>query len=264
MIAWSGALSSETGRLELSWFFTRVLEQLLFPPFSPLLIAAAGFLLVALRRRMGLWLLGFGLMAAYAFATPIVGLSLVRSLETVPALTEPLPEAQAIVILGGGIYQEAAEFGGDTVTSSTLERLMYGVHLYRATEKPVLVAGGVPGWQAEPEAVVMSRVLEAEFGVPVRWTETGSANTRENALLSAKLLGPEGITRIYLVTHALHMPRALAAFRAAGFDVVPAPTQFSRKIRLTLLDFLPGARGLSLTNAALHEWAGRLWYEIKE
>ena len=56
--------------------------------------------------------------------------------------------------------------------------------------------------------------------------ETGSINTRENALDSYGLLAPRGIRRIILVTSALHMPRAAVAFRKAGFDVIPAPADF--------------------------------------
>ncbi|MGB1879583.1 MAG: YdcF family protein, partial [Gammaproteobacteria bacterium] len=65
--------------------------------------------------------------------------------------------------------------------------------------------------------------LERDFRVPVRWVESVSQNTRENARLTAGVLD---VRRIVLVTHALHMPRAMREFHAAGFDVTPAPLGF--------------------------------------
>ena len=54
----------------------------------------------------------------------------------------------------------------------------------------------------------MKQVLEREFQVPVTWVEETSRNTLENARGSFQVLGAAGIRRVYLVTHAWHMPRA--------------------------------------------------------
>ena len=50
--------------------------------------------------------------------------------------------------------------------------------------------------------------------------------------------------QIYLVTHAWHMPRAQLAFEHAGFSVIPAPTGYTTRFELTVLDFLPDADAL--------------------
>lgn len=244
----------------MSWFLTRLVEQLLFPPFILLALAGLGLLLAARGKRLGLPLAALSLALLYAAATPLLGRSLVQSLETVPALAMPLPSAQAVVILGSGVYPEAPEYGGDSLAGGALERLRYGAYLHRLTGKPVLVAGGAPAGSSRPEAELMKEVLEREFAVPVAWAESASANTRENAEFAWRILEPQGITRVYLVSHALHMARAAEAFRRAGFEVVPAPTMFSREGRFTVLDLLPQGRGLMLTTVALHEWLGRLWY----
>lgn len=246
----------------MSWFLTRLIEQLVFPPFSLLALAALGLLLALRRRKLGGWLTALSLALLYAAATPAVGRALVEAFETARALEEPLPDADAIVILGAGVYPEAPEYGGDTLAGNALERLRYGARLYRLTGKPVLVSGGAPKGDARPEGALMKEVLEREFAVPVRWAETASGNTRENALNAYAILKEEGITRIYLVTHALHMTRAVETFRRAGFEVVPAPTMFSREGRFSPLDLLPSAKGLSMTQAALHEGLGRLWYGL--
>jgi len=72
----------------------------------------------------------------------------------------------------------------------------------------------------------MADSLRDDFGVTVRWQEGESRTTWENAEFSAKMLLPEGVKRIVLVTQAWHMPRAVWSYQQAGFEVVPAPVGF--------------------------------------
>jgi uncharacterized SAM-binding protein YcdF (DUF218 family) len=58
------------------------------------------------------------------------------------------------------------------------------------------------------------------------------------------------------------MPRAVAAFAAEGFDVVPAPTILPVAQPITIDDFVPSGGGLSASSRALHEWLGRAWYQL--
>jgi uncharacterized SAM-binding protein YcdF (DUF218 family) len=109
----------------------------------------------------------------------------------------------------------------------------------------------------------MKQVLEQEFNVPVRWVEDASDNTLENARLSRQLLKQEGITRIYLVTHAWHMARAVLSFQRAGFQVVPAPTAYTTRYRTDLLAFVPNAHALHDSRIFMHELIGMLWYRLK-
>ena len=75
------------------------------------------------------------------------------------------------------------------------------------------------------EAAIADRIAREEFGLPLRWREDRSRDTRENAAASVRLLRAAGVRRIVLVTHAWHMPRALRAFQEADPDlpVSPAP-----------------------------------------
>jgi uncharacterized SAM-binding protein YcdF (DUF218 family) len=107
----------------------------------------------------------------------------------------------------------------------------------------------------------MCQLLE-EWGVPVAAVEVenGSINTRENAVQSYRLLAPRGVTSIILVTSALHMPRAVAAFRKAGFAVTAAPADFHTGWGNPILfeRWLPSANNIGQCEKALHEWLG-LW-----
>ncbi|HXF67719.1 MAG TPA: YdcF family protein [Burkholderiales bacterium] len=241
---------------------TDALAALVIPPGGLLLLAAAGALLARSRPRLGRSLVAAALLVLYVLCTPLAAESLVKLLEPEPR--DPLADAsgQAIVVLGSGTYFEAPEYGGDTVKAETLVRLRYAARLHQLSRKPVLVAGGRPRGGA-PEAALMKTVLAREFQVPVRWTEESSRNTLESARLARRLLEPAGLTRIYLVTHAWHMPRARFAFEHAGFSVIPAPTGFATRHGPAVLDFLPDARALATARLFFHEAAGIGWYHLR-
>jgi len=210
----------------------------------------------------GLWLAALSLLGLLLLSLPLVGNRLMAPLEPHPPITTAqLARVQAIVILGGRSYHAAPEYGGDTVGYATLERLRYGARLARESRLPLLVSGGAP-FGGRPEAESMSEALEADFGVKARWIEAASRDTGENAGLSAPVLKAAGITRIALVSHGWHLPRAVALFEKQGFEVTPAPTVFSTGSPSLLEDVLP--RGLTRSRHALNEYLGQLHNRLKE
>lgn len=246
----------------MSWLATNLIATCLLPPLDLLLLAIAGALLWRWRPVLGRTLVLASFTLLWLLSTPYVAGALMRTLEGAPAaLDVKAHPADAIVVLGGGA-SEAPEYGGDTVSTATLVRLRYAAWLYRRTGTPILVTGGNPTGNHKPEAVLMKAVLEQEFRVPVKWVEDTSNNTRENAQFSRRILAPLGISRIYLVTHAWHMPRAARAFRALGFDVIPAPTAFTLPHARTALDFLPHADALRQSSRFMHEIIGLAWYRL--
>lgn len=245
-----------------AWLVTQILSAALLPPGSLILVLALGLAWVGRAPRAGKALLAFGILGLYALSTPLVAGGLVRLLQAEPLSVEPaLSGAQAIVVLGAGRYEDAPEYGGDTASALGLERLRYAAWLAKRTRLPVLVTGGAPEG-GSPEAHYMKAILEEEFGVPVRWVEDRSRNTRENAAHSARLLRAAGVHRILLVTHAWHMPRARRVFEEAGLEVIPAGTRFSRARPLRLTDWVPDATALRQSAYALHELVGLVWYRL--
>lgn len=253
----------------MSWLLTNLAAAFLLPPLNGLLPAFAGLLVLRRRPRLGRALIAFGLLLLLALSLPVVAGALLGVLEqrhaALPRATLAALPADAIVILGSGRYRDAPEFGGeDDVKTLSLERLRYGAMLARESGRPVLVTGGKPGGAGRPEGAIMKTVLARDFGVDVRWTEERSENTRENAVYSAQILLPQGIRRIALVTHALHMPRAVAAFEAAGFEVLPAPTVFlGRRDNDGPLNLLPRYDMMRNSGLALHEMIGWVWYRLR-
>ena len=238
------------------------LKALLLPPASLLVIAGIGWLLYRRRPVLGRWVVGSAIVLIYALSTPLMGNALMVSLETSPAisLNEDLKDIGAIVILSAGLQIDAPEYGGDTVGSLTLERLRYGARVHSATGIPVLVTGGEIPEGNIALAQAMEKAMREDFKVAVRWVESESKNTYENAVATAAILGDQGIKRIALVTHAWHMPRSLAAFESLGLEVVAAPTMFTRRRSMRPSDLIPSAKGPQRSAFATHEWIGRLWY----
>ncbi len=248
-----------------SWFITNLIAAFLLPPLSLLLLLAAGIILFRRRPKTARLLLIITFSLLWLCSTPYFADSLLQSLESRSAtLNKPYPAADAIVILGGGTYFYAPEYGGqDTVGEGTLLRLRYGARLYRETAKPILVTGGKPLGNSASEAQQMRAALEQDFHVPVRWTEDGSDNTYQNAIQSFAILHKAGINRIYLVTHAWHMPRAVAMFRNAGFEVVEAPTAYTTRYKTDLLSFIPQTEALRNSRTFIREVIGMLWYRLR-
>lgn len=246
----------------LTWQLANTLVALLLPPGALILVIAGGLMLRRTRPRLGTGLVTGGLAALYVLSMPLIAGTLLSALEVTSPATNNGGGA-AIIVLGGGKSHAAPEYGGDTIIGASLVRLRYAAHLQRQTGLPILVSGGSPEGSEQREAELMQHALQNEFSVPVRWAESGSINTLENARLSYRMLATENIRSIYLVTHAWHMPRAQLAFEAAGFQVIPAATGYTTRYRLTILDFMPDARALRDSALFFHEIIGIVWYRLR-
>jgi uncharacterized SAM-binding protein YcdF (DUF218 family) len=232
------------------------------PPAALFVLAAVGLLVRRKRPRLGLALIWASAIALVLLSLPIIAALLLGCFQTEPALVAKDPRCGAIVVVAGDASLEAPEFGGATCGPMTLERLRYAAKLARETDAPLLVSGGPPRSGVRAHAELMKDALEHDFGVVVRWLEPRSANTRENARLSAEILRRDGVDRVYLVTHAWHVPRARAEFERAGLLVVPAPTGFRAPPSWEWRSFVPSAKALRESSWAFHEGIGRIWYAL--
>ena len=155
----------------------------------------------------------------------------------------------------GGV-ETGQPYGIQQLKPPALERLRYGIELSRKTGIPVMVTGG-KGWGAEAgsenEAEISRRVAREVFQFEIKWTESKSKDTHENALISKQLLTKQGINKIALVTHSWHMPRSLNAFQKVGFEVNPAPMGFVVDKKVDLLSLLPNGAKLNGTAATFRE-----------
>jgi uncharacterized SAM-binding protein YcdF (DUF218 family) len=255
-------------------FINAVPRDLILPPANLFLVIAVGLVLWRRWPRAGRIVAGTGL-ALLALLSSTAGASLF--VDPLERMTAPLqsPErsgAQAIVVLAAGRLQRAPEYGGrDIPDYIALARVRYAAHLQRLTGLPILVSGGNGTSGAAPDpadreyakADAMATALREDFGVPVKWIEPRSRDTFENATCSAALLRADGVKRILLVTDAMHMPRARAAFEHAGLDVVSAPTMFFSEQGQPLGGWVPSAEGMRRSWYAVYELIGIAWYRVR-
>jgi uncharacterized SAM-binding protein YcdF (DUF218 family) len=238
---------------------------LLLPPSGPILLALLALLVLRCWPRCGLSLLVAAVLLIYLSSSPYVANLLTHYLQSHPPLAAGIPVdsgAGAIVVLGGGLYSEAPEYRGDTVNLRTLGRLRYAAKLARESQLPVLVSGGYAHKDGLPEGDLMQQILTQEFGIAPVWVENTSRNTWENAVNSADLLRARRIDTIVLVTHAVHMPRAVAAFRRTGLQVIPAPTLFfPGRLGISGVDSLvPSEDSITQIWYSVYERVGQVWY----
>lgn len=242
----------------LAFWAAKIAGQLVLPPIGPLAAAILGLLLIRRWPRTGRALAFIGVGSLAILAMPVVGSLLTFAVTDARALPPSARiDAQAIAILGAGTRPNAPEYGGETLTPMTLERVRYGAVLAKRTGLPVAVAGGAV-YDGRSEAEVMSDALASEFGVTVRWREGASRNTHQNARYLAKILLPEGVKRIAVVTHGVDTRRARRELEAAGFTVIPAPTVVPPFAVSSVWDFVPSMLGLRASYLALYEILGNL------
>jgi uncharacterized SAM-binding protein YcdF (DUF218 family) len=244
----------------VGFFIKKVLEAFLLPPFGPYLAMMIGALLVTRARIAGRVLFIGGAVLALVLSLPIVADYSQWWFEVDHPVLQEIPVgAQAIVVLGGGRRLGAAEWGGETVSEATLERVRYAAWLAKLSHLPILVTGGMPDGGRHPEAFWMAQVLKQDYGITVRWQEGQSLDTGESASMSHVLLAGEQINSIVLVTDVIQMPRALELFADAGFKPVAAPVGFAAHNDFHWQSFLPDARAYARMASVFHEGVGLGW-----
>ena len=240
----------------------KVLTALVLPVTGPLLMAFVGLALLNARPALGRALAWLSFLILLGLSLPVVSDTLQRCVnDSAPLDFAQASSAQAIVILGGGVRRDAPEYGGDTLSRLTLDRVRYGALVARRTNLPVLVSGGVV-YRGSAEAVLMKQSLEEEFNVKVRWAEARSRNTHENAVKSAEILLAEGVQRVILVGHSFDIPRAMAELTAAGLEVISAPTYIPHSTFESPLEILPSIGSLQSSYYAIYELLAELARKI--
>src|SRR5438874_1895864 len=115
------------------FYLKKILSALVLPPTGLLLLAVIGVVLARRHSRLGGAIAISALAALLLLSMPAVSGHLIGSLEAIPPISaRELERAQAIVVLTGGNYHNAPEYGGDTVSGLGLERARYAVYLQRA------------------------------------------------------------------------------------------------------------------------------------
>jgi len=191
-------------------------------------------------------LAAYGFLLLVIFHSPVADY-LVRPLQ-VPA--DPRPAA-AMVVLTAYVAPDG------TLNESAMRRVHAAARLYHRKLSPLVIITG--GDSDTPEARQLADFMAGfagELGIPPTAiiVEKESENTHFSAVNVAALCRQRNIQHVLLVTDAVHMRRAAAAFRAQGLSVSPVPAD-PWSLRWETPDIQ-----LKKFWAALHEYGGLLHY----
>lgn len=194
---------------------------------------------------------------------------LIRNLENHYAEVQPEVDLRGytgMVVLGGSSEPGyVAKDHAQPLLNDAGERMTAPVALMRQyPHLRMLYTGGEGDWLGSgPTEAQRAEVFFNQMGVPAQHVEYESASrtTYENALLTAQLPGVDISQRWLLVTSAWHMPRAMATFAKAGWNVTAYPVDFRTGLATpwTAYSIKDGARTWQL---ALHELLGIVAYRI--
>src|SRR5262245_17369478 len=253
-------------------FLYSVLLKLLYPTSIVLaLVFAAG---ISKRQALRRSFYALALVVLLICGNGWVVRWLILPLESKHAQPEPLPSADAIVVLSGGIHARMPPRPTVEV-SETGDRVLYAAELFRRGKAAQIICTGDVGTGAiglRPEAEDMAELLMM-IGIPASAIvlETKAQNTHEHAVNLCPMFEARQIHRVLLVTTAMHMPRSIAVFRKSCpvVEYVPAPTDFHAvtgppiPLYRHVIDPLPTPQALADFTSVSHEYLGLLFYRLR-
>jgi uncharacterized SAM-binding protein YcdF (DUF218 family) len=225
-------------------------------------------------RRLGLaWLtllaLGYWLASVPVFAHLLA--TRFRARDAAQVTAADVAGAQAIVVLGAGIRNSFVA-AGQVVTEPDRQTIFNAVEAARIYH---LVRGGLPviasGGKQSADAVQDSessilQVWLVRAGVPPQriTQESGSRNTREQAVLVAPLLKAAHHERFVLVAPAVQLPRALTVFRNQGLQPIAAAAPFVfESERQGAPGWVPNGGALRISERATYDYLAWAYYWLR-
>lgn len=226
-------------------------------------LAGVCLLLTRWRRLAHALLIGSVALLVVLGFSPLSNVLLLSLSERFPAWNAGEP--RGVIVLGGAIDPETSAARDAIELDSSAERALALLTLSQRFPNARIVFSGGSGNLIRNSAAEapLARRLMAEFGFAgERFIfEEDSRTTYENAVRSRELVQPTPGERWLLVTSSFHMPRAVGAFRAAGFEVEAFPVDWrTRGWGDGWQPFDRLSSGLARADVALHEWAGLLVY----
>lgn len=257
-------------------FLSKLLPAFFYPLGLTCLLMIVALVLIWKKPKWAAGAIGLALFILLFASNGWVSGALVRSLEWQNIPSGEVPQAPAIVVLGGGVLPKVPPRPWVEVGDNG-DRVLYGAKLYREGKAPFLIlSGGRIDWKkgGPPESRDMAEIAQL-MGVPASaiLQDPFSLNTYQNAVNVRKILDEKAIQRrVLLVTSATHMPRSLAIFKRQGIDAIATPTDFAyiqsqeqeqKTWQGTLLNLLPDAERLGNTTRVLKEYIGIVVYRLR-
>ena len=247
------------------YYLNKFVWAMVNPLAIGILLVAAGLLFACLRRRKAcIGLLVAAVAWLWLWSMPLVADALGASLESEfpPTPVERLPQADAIVLLGGGMNAATNVCPHPNLCAAS-DRVWHAARIYRAGKAPLIIPSGTGSELCEVPFLVDLGVPRAAIRV-----EAESRNTEENAKFVADLLKDRDHPKVLLVTSAWHTRRALLMYRryAPNLEIVPAPSDyeslFSRARPFAGGDLCPDFYAFAASSTVWKEILGYWWYKL--
>jgi uncharacterized SAM-binding protein YcdF (DUF218 family) len=213
------------------------------------IVAAIGW-----RRPIGRRFAGVTVALVLVLGLLPTGWLLLRPLETRFPIPSGITDVDGIVVLAGSEQVELSELYSQPQLGSAGDRLTTFLMLAAAHPSARLVHSGFREEPAARELILGAGVAPSRIVFDDRARNTCGSATEVRALV-----GPQHGDRWLLVTSASHMPRAVACFRAVGWDIVPYPADFGTDPSPWSSDLVGN---LDALDTAAHEWVGLLYYRL--
>ena len=251
------------------FILSKTLGFVALPSNGLMAIGLIGLVLLLTRfRRLASWLIVTSLvLIAFAGYSPVGNILILPLEQRFPPWNPSHGPPDGIVVLGGAILPDISMARGAVTFNDAAARITAAAELARRYPDARIIFSGGNGLllpDAPAEAPVAVKELEALGVAHDRITaEEQSRNTIENAIFSRLVAQPKPGERWLLVTSASHMPRAVAAFRAAGFPVEAYPVDWRTRGPIDATrPFASFLAGLTMTDYATHEWVGLVVYRL--
>jgi uncharacterized SAM-binding protein YcdF (DUF218 family) len=231
-----------------------LLWQIVAP--SQLIVLVALLAVVWWRRPLGrkLGLLAAGLVILFGLVP--TGAWLIGPLETRFGIPDITGDVAGVIVLAGSERVTLSDLYSEPQLSSAGDRLTTFLRLAARFPQARLVHSGNVAESPIARSLILGTGVAAER---IRFDDQ-STNTCGSARTTRALVEPQAGERWLLVTSSVHMPRAVACFRAVGWEVIPYPTDFRRGTNPLHFGLVKNLEDL---DAASHEWLGLVYYRLR-
>ena len=256
------------------FFIKKLISRFFFPVPVCAELLIAGFLLwrFSKHQKLGRGLVLGGIAGLLLFSYPLLPNYWLGHIEAQSVPVSIAAEASThpcyVVVLGQGTSARSnlppnLRFGQEFIS-----RLVEGIRLHRALTNSTLAVSLAGASVSEPEKRHLFDQFLAIFALPTnRVTLLTTARDTGDEIRFCKQIA--GTNRLYLVSSASHLPRALLMARKQGLNAIPAPASYqidevtSAQEPFSPTELFPSVDDLQNTTRAVYESLGLIWEKLK-
>ena len=251
------------------FFFKKILSAFLMPLSFSLLIYFFGLILLIFRKKktLSFFVLSLAFMIQIIFCTQPFSTYFIKTLENnfknEKNIIKNNFSTTHIAILGGGHVSGHKVPHHSQITDESLKRFLQGYLLYKKHPKLKMIFSGYNGSDLVSHAKVLEK-MALIMGLKKNdfITFKKPRDTFEEDLAIKNVVKDN---YFFLVTSASHMKRSLMIFREQGMKPIASPGHFylDNLEKHTFKEIMPQARYLKMSERALHEYIGIIWWDIR-